>query len=165
MAHVGQTVPSRCFILQLSPLSSWHLLEHKQPTTPENQFLHCCMIPLHLLVGMDEFVHIGSISCSGSQGKMPGLGSVTATGCSYRCRQHLMPLGEGHNPPPRALLCSQMQFMVQPIQSCCSVTKGTVNHSEMWKGMAGMRTCPRKAVSLFPVPRCSLPPAIQQSSS
>lgn len=99
------------------------------------------MIPLHLLVGMDEFVHIGSISCSRSQGKTSGSGSVTATACSYRCRHHLMPLGEGHNPPPRALLCSQMQFMIQPIQSCCSVTKGAVNYREMWEGTLGMRTC------------------------
>lgn len=35
MRQVGQTVPSRCFILQLSPFSSWHFLENKEPTTSE----------------------------------------------------------------------------------------------------------------------------------
>lgn len=102
-------------------------------------------------------MHVGSMSCSRSQGKTPGLGSVTADACGYRHREHPTPLQEGHNPLPQALLCSWMQFTAQPVQSRCSVTEVAANRCGGWEGTVGTGTRPSQAVSLVPVPRCSEP--------
>lgn len=100
----------------------------------------------------------GSMSHSGSQAKMPGLGSVTANTC--RLQAQTAPDDFARRAQPTTMLCSQMQFMVQPLQSHCSVTKAAANCSGEWEGLVGMGTCPSQAVSLVPVPRCSVPTGI-----
>lgn len=72
-------------------------------------------------------------------------------------RHHPTPLQEGHNPPPRTLLCSRVQLMVQPLQSCCSITKGAANCITGWEGTVGPGTHPSQVLSPVPFPRCSVP--------
>lgn len=52
--------------------------------------------------------------------------------------------------------------MVQPLQSHCRVTKGAANCGGGWEGTVGTGTHPSQAVSLVPVPRCSVPAAITE---